>query len=54
MFNPYRNKNWSDERYARECMKYEAKHQCMLKNNVIILRKKDIDNLSIDSFVKKD
>ena len=25
--------------------KYEAKHQCMIANNVIILRKKDIDNL---------
>lgn len=54
MINPYRNKNWSDERYNWECEKYEAKHQCMITNNVIILRKKDIDNLSIDSFVKKD
>ena len=54
MFNPYRNKNWSDERYVWECMKYEAKHQCMIANNVTILRKKDIDNLSIDSFIKKD
>ena len=54
MFNPYRNKKWSDERYVWECMKYEAKHQCMLANDVTILRKKDIDNMSIDSFIKKD
>ncbi len=45
MFNPYRNKKWSDERYARECAKFEAKHQCMLANNVTILRGKDINNL---------
>ena len=27
--------------------RYEAKHQCMIANNVIILRKKDIDNLEV-------
>ena len=45
MFNPYRNIEWSNERYDYECAKYEAKHQCMIANNVRILRKKDIDNL---------
>ena len=45
MFNPYRKSEWSDERYEWECGKYEAKHQCMLKNNVIILRESQIENL---------
>ena len=26
MFNPYRNKDWSDEQYEESCAKYEAKH----------------------------
>ena len=38
MICPFRKKKWSDERYADECAKYEAKHQCMLKNNVKIMR----------------
>lgn len=50
MFNPYRESYWSDERYEWECGKYEAKHQCMLKNNVHILRKNDIVNLSMKTF----
>ena len=45
MFNPYRKQEWSDERYEWECGKYEAKHQCMLRNNVIILRESQIENL---------
>lgn len=45
MFCPYRNKKWSNERYDRECVKFEAKHQCMLRNNVTILRGKDVNNL---------
>ena len=50
MINPYRDPEWSDERYAWECRKYEAKHQCMLANNVIILRKNDIKNLTLQTF----
>ena len=38
MICPFRKKKWSDERYEDECAKYEAKHQCMLKNNVKIMR----------------
>lgn len=45
MVNPYRDPEWSDEQYEWECGKYEAKHQCMLKNNVIILRESQIENL---------
>ena len=45
MFNPYRNSEWSDEQYAWVCGKYEAKHQCMLVNGVIILRGSDIKEL---------
>ena len=47
MFNPYREQEWSDERYEWECGKYEAKHQCMLNNNVIILRESQIDDLNL-------
>ena len=38
MINPFRMKDWTDEEYFMECAKYEAKHQCMLINNVKILR----------------
>ena len=31
-------KDWTDEEYIMECAKYEMKHQCMLINNVKILR----------------
>ena len=48
MYCPYCYDDWSDEYYNWVCGKYEAKHQCMLKNNVIILRYNDIKNLSID------
>ena len=41
MVCPFRRKEWSDERYQKECQKYEAKHQCMLKNDVKILTSKD-------------
>lgn len=41
MVCPYRDKSWTDEQYLLECSKYEAKHQCMLVNNVIILTSKD-------------
>ena len=37
MFNPFRNKDWSDEDYDRSCRKYEAKHQCMLANGIRII-----------------
>ena len=37
MFCPYRREEWTDERYEWECGKYEAKHQCMLNNNVKII-----------------
>ena len=41
MFLPYRDKAWTDDQYMWMCGKYEAKHQCMIKNNVKILRHKD-------------
>lgn len=41
MFCPFRKKSWSDDEYEKMCRKYEAKHQCMLNNNVKILRKND-------------
>ena len=50
MFMPWRKPGMSDEEYRNACEKEEAKHQCMIANNVVILRRKDIDNLSIKSF----
>ena len=50
MYKPYRAAEQSLEEYNWGCGKEEAKHQCMLSNNVIILRGKDIDNLSIEMF----
>ena len=50
MVCPYRNKTWSDEYYTYQCGIYEAKHQCMLANDVVILRERDIKNLSLLTF----
>lgn len=50
MICPYRESEWTDEHYDYMCGLYEAKHQCMLVNNVVILRKAQIDNLSIGLF----
>ena len=37
MICPFKKKQWSNERYLIECANYEAKHQCMLHNNVKIV-----------------
>ena len=37
MFNPFRYKDQSDADYERSCRKYEAKYQCMIRNNVRII-----------------
>ena len=50
MFCPYRDEDWSDEKYDWMCGLYEAKHQCMIANNVIILRENDVKNLSLQIF----
>lgn len=47
MFCPYRYPDWTDEKYEWMCSLYEAKHQCMIANNVTIIRKKQLDNLSL-------
>ena len=39
---PYRKKSWNDARWREKCLKYKAKQQCMLENNVKILRKVDV------------
>ena len=41
MICPWRYDNWTDEQYNQKCAQYEAKHQCMIKNGVIILKSKD-------------
>ena len=50
MYCPYREPEWSDEKYEWMCGIYEAKHQCMLANNVNIFRKQEVEGLSIDMF----
>ena len=46
MFCPYRDKDWTDEKYNWMCGLYEAKHQCMISNGIIILSENEINNLS--------
>jgi len=36
MYCPYRKKDMSDLEYAELCNLFEAKHQCMITNNVVI------------------
>ena len=50
MFCPYRRDEWTEDEYEWICGKCEAKHQCMLINDVIIFRENDIQNLSVDMF----
>ena len=50
MFCPYRDKDWSDEKYDWMCGLYEAKHQCMIQNDVIILRESQIKTLNASYF----
>lgn len=38
MFCPFRDPSWDDIKYDKVCCKFEAKHQCMISNNVKILR----------------
>ena len=52
MFCPYRDEDWSDEKYNWMCGLYEAKHQCMIANNVEILRATNIGNLHEEQFIK--
>ena len=50
MYCPYRYDDWTNDEYNNECRRFEAKHQCMIRNNVIILRNSQIKNLSVDIF----
>ena len=45
MICPYGSKKLSPEEYEWLCGKFEAKHQCMLRNGIVILRGKDMKNL---------
>ena len=49
MFLPWKGKLSLSE-YTWECGKYEAKHQCMIQNNVVILRSKEVNDLTIELF----
>ena len=50
MYCTWRNPKWSDEYYEWRCGREEAKHQCMIANDVIILRHNDLSNLNINLF----
>ena len=50
MYLTWRDPNLSDEEYEWKCNKEEAKHQCMIVNNVVILRYSQIKNLTIEFF----
>ena len=41
MMIPWRLDSWSDKEYQLRCQKEEAKHQCMLANNVKIILDSD-------------
>ena len=43
-------KSYTEEEYLWRCGKEEAKHQCMIEHNVVILRHSQIKNLTIDMF----
>jgi hypothetical protein len=47
MYCPYRYPEWTDEYYEWKCGLYEAKHQCMLENGVVILRRLEIQSLHV-------
>ena len=50
MFCPYRDDDWSGEKYDWMCGLYEAKHQCMIQNGVTILRERQIKTLNASYF----
>ena len=41
MYLPYRKPEWSDEEYNYMCDLYEHKRQCLINNNVLILKNTD-------------
>ena len=43
-------KTMSEEEYEHRCQLAQAKHECMIKHNVIILRQNQIKNLSLSMF----
>ena len=48
MYCTWRSPSWSDEQYEYACGLFNAKYQCMLTNNVIIFRGRDVKNLSLN------
>lgn len=46
MRNPWKGKDWTEEQKKESDALYEAKHQCMLKNDVKIFRSKDVSEFS--------
>ena len=50
MFCPYGRKKYGEEKWKWLCGKFEAKHQCMIANDVMILRDTHISNLSTSMF----
>ena len=44
--------NLSNEEYEWRCGLLKAKHQCMLTNDVVILRHSQVKNLTVDIFTR--
>lgn len=47
MICPYQEPEWSDEEYDWHCNKAQAKYQCMIDNDVKLIRRHDMDKLNM-------
>lgn len=45
MYCPYGKNKLSKDKYDWLCGKFEAKHQCMIQNNILIIRQKQLKNI---------
>lgn len=52
MFCPFRNHDWTDEQYEIVCHAFEDKHQCMIRNNVYIMKTSSPDIVEAIKFVE--
>lgn len=50
LFCPWQSKDKTNEEHELDCQREEAKHQCMIANNVTILRERDIKSLTVEMF----
>lgn len=53
MYCPYRGKNMSDDEYQQLNNIVEAKHQCMIKNNIKIIRSNSDEMQNIMKYINQ-